>query len=261
MVKRMKVLYEVVTTFGPNRIKNQDNYYLNGLIKETANEQRRDVSVSQYQMYALCDGMGGETSGDKAADLAVLALRENFSDCKGIDLQKYIKKANKRICEYQQMYGIRMGTTFAGLYIENKRLTAINLGDSRIYQIDETGINQISKDHNEYQTMIDAEIEFTEQAAKRAKSRLTQFLGMEDEEIDLEPQIYVNPTVSVGESYLICSDGLSDTLSDAEIEKIMLAGEPVEDNICEILIKQAEQKNAKDNMTVIRLYILEDTEQ
>ena len=124
MVKRMKVLYEAVTTFGPNRRKNQDNYYLNGLIKETDNEQRRDVSVAQYQMYALCDGMGGETSGDKAAELAVLALRENFSDCKGIDLQNYIKKANKRICEYQQMYGIRMGTTFAGLYIENKRLTA-----------------------------------------------------------------------------------------------------------------------------------------
>lgn len=84
---------------------------------------------------------------------------------------------------------------------------------------------------------------------------------MEDEEIDLEPQIYVNSTVFVGETYLICSDGLSDALSDKEIEKIMLAGEPVEDNICEILIKQAEQKNAKDNMTAIRLYILEDTEQ
>lgn len=261
MVKRMKVLYEAVTTFGPNRRKNQDNYYLNGLIKETDNEQRRDVSVAQYQMYALCDGMGGETSGDKAAELAVLVLREDFLDCKGIDLKNYIKKANKRICEYQQTYGVRMGTTFAGVYIENKHLTAINLGDSRIYRIDEDGMRQISKDHNEYQTMIDAGVEFTEKAAKRAKSRLTQFLGMEDEEIDLEPQIYVNPTVSVGESYLICSDGLSDTLSDAEIEKIMLAGEPVEDNICEILIKQAEQKNAKDNMTVIRLYILEDTEQ
>ena len=223
MVKRMKVLYEVVTTFGPNRIKNQDNYYLNGLIKETANEQRRDVSASQYQMYALCDGMGGETSGDKAAELAVLALREDFSDCKGIDLQNYIKKANKRICEYQQTYGIHMGTTFAGMYIENKHLTAINLGDSRIYR--------------------------------------TQFLGMEDEEIELEPQVYENSAVSVGESYLICSDGLSDTLSDEEIEKTMLSCDPVKDNICEILIKQAEQKNAKDNMTAIRLHILDDSEQ
>lgn len=256
----MKVLYEAVTTFGPNRRKNQDNYYLNGLIKETDNEQRRDVSASQYQMYALCDGMGGETSGDKAAELAVLALREDFSDCKGIDLQNYIKKANKRICEYQQTYGIHMGTTFAGMYIENKHLTAINLGDSRIYRIDETGINQISKDHNEYQTMIDAGIEFTEQAAKRAKSRLTQFLGMENEEIELEPQVYENSAVSVGESYLICSDGLSDTLSDEEIEKTMLSCDPVKDNICEILIKQAEQKNAKDNMTAIRLHILDDSE-
>lgn len=261
MVKRMKVLYEVVTTFGPNRRKNQDNYYLNGVVKEADNEQKREVSLGKYQMYALCDGMGGETSGDKAAELAVLALREDFSDCKGIDLQNYIKKVNKRICEYQQTYGIRMGTTFAGIYIENKHLTAINLGDSRIYRIDEDGIRQISKDHNEYQTMIDAGIEFTEQAAKRAKSRLTQFLGMEDEEIELEPQVYVNPAVSVGESYLICSDGLSDTLSNEEIEKIMLLGDPVEDNISERLIKQAEQKNAKDNMTAIRLYILEDTEQ
>lgn len=49
-----------------------------------------------------------------------------------------------------------MGTTFAGVYIENKHLTAINLGDSRIYRIDEDGMRQISKDHNEYQTMIDA---------------------------------------------------------------------------------------------------------
>lgn len=95
MVKRMKVLYEAVTTFGPNRRKNQDNYYLNGLIKETDNEQRRDVSVAQYQMYALCDGMGGERSGDKAAELAVLVLREDFSDCKGIDLKNYIRKRIK----------------------------------------------------------------------------------------------------------------------------------------------------------------------
>lgn len=256
----MKVLYEVVTTFGPNRRKNQDNYYLNGVVKEVDSEQRRDVSVSQHQMYALCDGMGGETSGDKAAELAVLTLREEFSDCKGIDLQNYIKKVNKRICEYQQTYGVRMGTTFAGICIENKHLTAINLGDSRIYRIAENEMRQISKDHNEYQTMIDAGIEFTEQAAKRAKSRLTQFLGMDDEEIELEPQIYVNSAVTVGESYLICSDGLSDTLSDEEIEKTMLACNPVEDNICESLIKQAEQKNAKDNMTAICLHILDDSE-
>lgn len=257
----MKVLYEAVTTFGPNRRKNQDNYYLNGVVKEADNEQRRDVSLEKYQMYALCDGMGGETSGDKATELAVLALREEFSECKGIDLQNYIKKANKRICEYQQTYGGRMGTTFAGIYIENKHLTAINLGDSRIYRMAENGMNQISKDHNEYQTMIDAGIEFTEQAAKRAKSRLTQFLGMEDDEIELEPQVYVNSAVSAGESYLICSDGLSDTLSDDEIERAMLACDPVEDNICETLIKQAEQKNAKDNMTAIRLHILGDSEQ
>ena len=51
-----------------------------------------------------------------------------------------------------------------------------------------------------------------------------------------------------------------DTLSDEEIEKTMLACNPVEDNICESLIKQAEQKNAKDNMTAICLHILDDSE-
>lgn len=260
MVKRMKVLYEAATTVGCSRTNNQDNYFLNGFIRINENEQIKDVSSEQYQMYALCDGMGGETSGDQAAALAVAELKNNFSTCKGINLEQSIKKANKKICEYQQAYGIRMGTTFAGVYIEDNKLTAMNVGDSRIYRISDQRISQISKDHNEYQTMIEIGITFTEKAAKRAKSHLTQFLGMEDEDIAIEPYRYVNDCVMVGESYLICSDGLSDALSDEKTLKIIDDCDPVKDNICEILLHQAEKEDAKDNMTAIRLYMMGDSE-
>ena len=83
---------------------------------------------------------------------------------------------------------------------------------------------------------------------------------MEDEDIAIAPYRYVNDCVMVGESYLICSDGLSDALSDEQILRMIADYDPVKDNICQILLHQAEKEDAKDNMTAIRLYMMGDSE-
>lgn len=253
----MKIFFEVATTVGKIRLKNQDNFYVNGKMKKEEDEDCiwKGISERNSQVYAICDGMGGEDKGEVASSIAVQTLNNFFLKGK-INWSEYIKKVNRIIYEYQIKYHINMGTTFAAICIEKSKLISVNVGDTRIYRIRNSEIRQLSKDHNEYQMMVDAGIKVKEDVARKRRSRLTQFLGLSDEEFDIEPYLIEKNDIIPGDCYLICSDGLYEVLTDAQIIKI------IEDNIeekkesCEALIKQAVELGSTDNITAILIHIL-----
>lgn len=256
----MRILYEAVTIAGRVRSENQDNFYVNGSIKKMTEAEcmLSGVSEKNHQVFAVCDGMGGEDSGEVAAAMAVRILQSYASESVGINWPDYIKEVNQRLCEYQRKHSIQMGTTLAGISIDSSKLIAVNVGDSRIYQIHNKEIKQLSKDHSEYQFLLDAGIKADERAMRRAKSCLTQCLGLPEEELELEPHVVNIAELAAGDYYLICSDGLHGTLSEEQINRIISDHKIIEDNICEILVKEAEKQGSRDNITALLICISED---
>lgn len=241
---------------------NQDNFYLNGYSKQLEEKEcvKTGISEDEHQIFAVCDGMGGEECGEIAAKIAVQILHECNPEFFDVEWKSYIKKANQKICEYQRKYQKFMGSTFAGVYICSSKVIAINIGDSRIYRIREDKIIQLSEDHNEYQILVGAGIRISEHLKKMTKCRLTQFLGLPEEEYRLDPHVMMLDAAESGDRYLICSDGLSGTLSEEQIMDVIKEHEKKSVgivDICEKLVRAAENQGNKDNITVLIMDIVD----
>mgnify|MGYP003244530273 CR=1 FL=1 len=129
-----------------------------------------------------------------------------------------------------------MGTTMAMLAFGKKEAYICNLGDSRIYRFSKGEFSQISRDH-------------VLKSCRFGKAPLTQFLGVEETEMKLEPAIAAVPYQD-RDRYLLCSDGVTDMLSDREIEEIMKQEDSVRD-IAHTLLTRVLDKGARDNTTII----------
>lgn len=254
----MKIYCEATSIIGKIRGKNQDNFYLNGLFEKITDNETflQDIFEEDNQLFAVCDGMGGEAAGEVASLMAIESLNDFYH--KGFEKRwsDYIKAANKKICEYQTEHHIRMGTTFAGLCITPSRAVAVNVGDSRIYRIREGSIFQISKDHNEYQIMMEAGGKPDDRTARKAKSRLTQCLGIEENTCQLEPHTEYITSIKAGDIFLICSDGLYEGLSDQQINQIVHSNQSR--SITKSLVYSAELNGSRDNITALVVYVSEN---
>ena len=250
----MKIIFEAITTKGLHKRENQDSIYVNG--NTTSCEDRElklsGISDEVYQIFAVCDGMGGADDGATASSMVINCLEQCIRSEKKLNYEEFIKKANKQICEYQSLNEKNMGTTFAGIFIEDSNIQIANIGDSRIYRIQDGKISQLSKDDNEYQMLLEADIQVSEQVARNARCHLTQYIGLSEQEFELEPHILEIKDSRPGDSYLICSDGVCSALTYFVIEKI-IAEYQQKNTVCEQLIKSASQSH--DNITSIFVYI------
>lgn len=117
-----------------------------------------------------------------------------------------------------------------------------NLGDSRIYQAEDSQFRRVSRDHVLGGSLF-------------GKSPLTQYVGIPEESMALEPSI-VKMEVHPGMRYLLCSDGLTDMLSDGEIADILTRELPVQETV-ELLLERALKKGGRDNATMVLCEIRE----
>lgn len=241
------------THVGKIRKNNEDNYFLNGIYKTDCSENiRNDESEDQKarNIYAVCDGVGGEDAGELAALLAVEMLPEYESK----DILNYIKEANEGICNaIREHNGTRMGTTLALLAIEDRTAEIYNIGDSRIYLFRTGSLQQLSKDHTKVQMMIDAGM-LEQCEARNSKQRhiITQHLGIFPQEFIISPYIVRNIPVVAGDIFILCSDGLTDMMDDSEIIKVLTNNaDDCPEKIVNELISGSLDKGGKDNVTVV----------
>lgn len=193
---------------------------------------------------AVFDGMGGESQGEMAAWLASDSLEHFYRENKGmlrkapeLFLTEACKNMNQAVCDYGREQRISaMGTTMAMLAFGKKEAYICNLGDSRIYRFSKGNFSQISRDH-------------VLKSCRFGKAPLTQFLGVEETEMKLEPAIAAVPYQD-RDRYLLCSDGVTDMLSDREIEEIMKLKDSIRD-IAHALLTRVLDKGARDNTTII----------
>ena len=263
-MNRLMISAYAASNVGKKRQNNEDNYYLEGNYVDSLNNASCETAGKTEMLVSVCDGMGGEEAGEVASQLAVETiaikynqlLNDSFSDTA---IESYVAEANKRICDEISRRKKRLGTTLTLLGFKDGIVTMSNVGDSRIYCLSDNKLEQISKDHTEAQSMVDAGIMTAEESMKvPEKHKLTQHLGIYPYEMIIEPYTVRKPARE-GDKYLLCSDGLTDMLSDEEIHNILNKNSSLKD-IAEELISLALDHGGKDNVTVAVCEITANTE-
>ncbi len=244
-----KIAYACVCHVGRIRKMNQDNYTCERMYRYNGKDTKvypltGEVSARKCSVFGVFDGLGGEQRGEESSFLA--AKRASHTEWKGnlkTQLYDFCIAANEEICDFAKKEQLQStGTTVAMLAFQGDRLYVCNLGDSRIFRISGQSIEQISKDH-------------VAPCAHGRKPPLSQCLGIPKEEFVIEPYI-VKLRCKVGERYLICSDGVTDMLSEPEIQAI--AVEKSVKKASRKMLKQALAKGGRDNTTLILLEIKKD---
>lgn len=244
-----QIEYAYTCHIGKIRNNNEDNFWCCGDSLEAQNQGMSHIrsgymKQSEYPLLAVFDGMGGESCGEMAAFLAAEACGEHFKTAKdGIRndpeefLNEICESMNQAICDYGRTNKINsMGTTAALLAFAEDAVYSCNLGDSRIYKSDREKFYQISQDHVLGHSLF-------------GKAPLTQYLGMEEENLQLEPSIS-RQEIKIGDRFLLCSDGITDMLSDGEIADILSREAPVEET-AGMLLERALKKGGRDNITLV----------
>ena len=256
----MKIESTAITHIGLVRTSNEDNYYVNGKCKtnhDVAAEGYSDNLRRDTYLYAVCDGMGGESYGELASMIAVKTLtRYQETDIRR-SIYEYIKRANRYICDELAKFGARSGTTLALLYFFNNKAVSYNVGDSRVYLSRKGDLYLLSEDHTEAQRLVNMGLLSEDEAATHnSKNKLTQHLGISSNELVIEPYVSEDIKVKKNDIFMICSDGLTNMLSDDDIGIIMAQKNADTSEIAKELASAAQEYGGRDNTTVIVIKIV-----
>lgn len=235
---------------GKIRKNNEDNFFFDGKCLEENNEGLKNpVWIEENLKNGFCmavfDGMGGENFGEMASYTAARQMQltqRSLADFL-IPERKYLERLTQQlhtaVVEAQQkMCTDKMGTTMVCLYFSGRYVYVCNVGDSRAYRLRDGEFFQISHDHTDKRPGVDGK-----------KATLTQHLGYGQNEIEIEPYI-AKGALKKGDKYLLCSDGLTDMLTNFEICDIMLRNEDTEACVRE-LVQAALEHGGRDNITAI----------
>ncbi|MGA8047880.1 MAG: protein phosphatase 2C domain-containing protein [Dermatophilaceae bacterium] len=218
-------------------------------------EHNEDAYLVRDRVFAVADGMGGHAAGEVASALAIEAM-DRLAQHDPITPELVVaavSDANSSIIETGAAERRRrgMGTTLTGVAVigpeAERRWLVFNLGDSRVYRFADGRLEQLTVDHSEVQELVDAGlITPTEAAIHPARNIITRSLGLE---LDPEPDLWDLDPVGE-ETFLICSDGLTGELRNAEIARI-LAEAPDAQAAADRLCAAAEHTGGRDNITVV----------
>ena len=252
----MRIESTAITHIGLVRTNNEDNYYVNGKCKTdntVAAEGYADNTQRDSYIYAVCDGMGGESYGELASMIAVKTLAVYQQTDIRHTIMEYIQRANKYICdEFSKFEGVRSGTTLALLFIVGNKAIAYNVGDSRVYLCRKGNLYLLSEDHTEAQRMVEMGMLNEEEVrTHHAKNQLTQHLGVSPNDLIIEPYASQEIKLKKNDVLLVCSDGLTDMVEDDDIAAILSQNELDSSAIAKELAATAQEHGGKDNTTVI----------
>jgi len=243
------------TDVGLKRQRNEDNFCM----------------VPSQGLYVLADGMGGHSSGQVASTLCVKHVSQFMCEMskqpgfqfmyppnpqisyEGNLLANAIKFANERVyiqsCKDRSMEG--MGTTCTSVYNAPQGIIIAWVGDSRIYRIRKGQITQVSRDHSLLNHLLDTGELKPEDVKSFSKTNvILRAVGLK-ENVEVDVREFKREQ---GDVYLMCSDGLSDLVSDQQICQTVTNSATL-DEACNILIGLALKAGGKDNVTVVTVCI------
>ena len=248
----MKLNIIAVSDKGCVRAHNEDMILIgNDILRDGRKEILIDLNNENKKFFvAVADGMGGHNAGEVASEMVLRKMNEKIN---GLEMNLTEKDLSSKISEWvkeihsdilkegnKDINKKGMGSTLIGALFYNNKIYYLNVGDSRIYRLRNGYLMQISKDHSLREITGNKDI---------ASNIITNsFGGGEKIFIDFAP---VGSKIFNDDVLLLCSDGLSNELSDDEIEEILGNKE----NTVDVLLNKAKSKGGNDNISIILLYL------
>ncbi|MFG0295793.1 MAG: PP2C family protein-serine/threonine phosphatase [Maioricimonas sp. JB045] len=245
MSRPVRCRWGAVTITGNYRENNEDNLHVD----------------PEGRYFLVADGMGGQSAGEKASELAIELVADRLASCltelaRGNDtdvvsvIDDAVAHANAEIMalgELDPKYR-KMGTTITFVINPGDRLFVGGVGDSRVYQLRDGQLTQLTRDHSLTQALLDAGTITAEEAANhRYKNVLYRYLGTKEggQGTDARPI-----DVAADDRFLLCSDGVTDGIDDEDIARLLQA-EPDPQKAAETLVESALNGGSRDNITCI----------
>ncbi|MBR5152312.1 MAG: Stp1/IreP family PP2C-type Ser/Thr phosphatase [Clostridia bacterium] len=237
---------------GNVRDLNEDSFCVHGFTRQ-----------EPYGFCIVSDGMGGHNAGEVASQQTVQfvaeeLLRKLTAQEVPKALNQATRNANDRVCRMamanQSQRG--MGATLVAAYVCEEQAYIANVGDSRAYAYRNGELLQITRDHSVVEELV-ANGTITKEEARNHPQRniITRAIGSEGV---MEPDIFEYDYYP-GDILLLCSDGLSSMLNDAEIQKILMENTNAKQMVT-ALIDAANRQGGRDNITVICIRFIQEGE-
>lgn len=272
----LSVEIHATSHIGRVRRGNEDNYLILNVTRSKAwtSAQADGEFVIESQNFevdangvvlAVSDGMGGALAGEVASKMAVESVCEKLLDDEDADVTLTPEAADQYLIS--RLYGATlyanylihqqgrsdaqyqgMGATFTGMGVTPEAVDIIQVGDSRAYLVRNGKIYQITKDQSLVQQLIDAQQISPEEAETHTlKNVILQALGAQNEIYPVSARLAPNKDDVV----LICSDGLSNKVTAAGMQKIVTENIDQLSNACAELVTLANENGGEDNITVV----------
>jgi len=205
----------------------------------------------------VADGMGGHLAGDVASDMTITQFKERWEVAEEIKtaemaeewLKKNIEEVNQILLEHAknnpECNG--MGTTFVGVICTKQFATISHIGDSRCYIFNSNGFSQVTEDHSLVNELVKSgQISREDAEHHPRKNILLRALGTE-EAVKAD---FKTIGLELNDLLLLCSDGLSNKVQEAEIKDILLSDQSLQKK-AEDLIRRANENGGEDNISIV----------
>jgi PPM family protein phosphatase len=221
---------------------------------DTGRRRRRneDAYVCEPPLFAIADGMGGAQAGEVASRLAAAVLAETGGEERGeARVRALIEEANRRVFRRssEDAAAAGMGTTMTVALVDEEASTIVlgHVGDSRAYRVRHGELEQLTDDHSLVGELTrSGKLSREEAESHPQRSVITRAVGTEpDVDVDVETTPF-----EPGDLYLLCSDGLTDMVSDREILALLEGSARLED-AARALVDAANRGGGEDNVTVV----------
>lgn len=225
-----------------------------GNIRELNEDTFGVLEHENFSLFVICDGMGGHNAGEVASrmakDILMTAMMEELDEREPVrSLVDSIKDANRKIYELstaeRTMSG--MGTTVTAALSFRGSLYVAHVGDSSLYRVRDGNIDKITKDHSLVQELVDLG-KLDKDAARHHpnKNIITRAVGT-NAEVSVDT---FSMETTREDIYVLCTDGLTDYLSDEEILNEITSHENKKDSVI-FLADMAKERGGKDNITLV----------
>lgn len=254
----MKIESAVISGVGRMRSNNEDNYFLNGIFCEDISENYRQALGKRWGwtfLFSVCDGME-DCHGGIASKCAVAALKSfGRKEWSTKALGEFLVEAENAMQERLPEEGGHMGASIVILMLEGNAAYAANLGDSRLYLFREGKLVQLSKDQKVQDLVVPGPLQ-GQGAGIQTGEHLLHYLGTKSES-SAEDFYQIEPFwLKKGDIFLLCSDGLTDMLTDEEIASYMKTYRRHSvKKISEVLYREAMQAGGRDNVTCVTVKV------
>ena len=220
--------------------------------RRTINEDRL-LALPDQGLFVVCDGVGGHNSGEVASELVVEtffnAIHGNVRGDREDFIELTLQHANKELHEMAQRdSSLRgMATTVALLWLDSHNGLVAHVGDSRVYRFTQGRLSQVTTDHTVVEDAIRAgQLTEVEAASHPMKHVINRAVGIEPE---VEPD-FSNFKLNGDDSFLLCSDGITGHITDAEIADLLSLPDSAQ-AICDELKRRCYDRGAEDNLTAV----------